>query len=249
MITTKDPTDLRSKRRYYLGMASVALLIVIWGFAPSYYLKSLFQTSSVASPNEVTRSASTVVRVHAAVFTVWIVLFVCQTFLVAIDQTNVHRRLGVGAAVLALLMVVLGVSTAIQGGRDNWNPGGPFPDSLSFMAVSLFDILIFSVFVGCGLYYRKRTEMHKRLMLLGTIGGLTWPAITRMRYIAPNPPLMFGVLAILILALPAHDIWINRRVHPVSLWGSSLILASFPLRSAIALTSTWHDFAAWLVRF
>jgi hypothetical protein len=57
---------------------------------------------------------------------------------------------------------------------------------------------------------------------------------------------MFSVLGMLVLAAPVRDLWTSRRVHPVSLWGGLLILASFPcvLQSADA----WHSFAAWLIR-
>ena len=88
--------------------------------------------------------------------------------------------------------------------------------------------------------------MHKRLMFLGTIGGLAWPAIVRMPYIAPRPGAMFGVLAALVMAPPVRDLLLTRRLHPASFWGGIVILASFPIRGAVAMSSTWHIFAYWL---
>jgi hypothetical protein len=85
-------------------------------------------------------------------------------------------------------------------------------------------------------------------MLLGTVGGLMWPAITRMPYVAGRPIVMFSLLGSLVLALAARDRVVRGRIHPVSLWGGLLILAAFPVRVAIGLTSGWHDVAAWLIR-
>ena len=137
--------------------------------------------------------------------------------------------------------------TAVRGARDGWNPGGPYPDSLAFMVVGLADMFVFSVFVAAGLYYRRRPEAHKRLMLLATVGGLMWPAITRMPYVAGRPILMFGCLARLCSHRPCATL-LRSRVHPVSLGGGLLILAAFPIRVAIGLTPAWHSFAAWLIR-
>ncbi len=136
----------------------------------------------------------------------------------------------------------------MRGARDGWNPGGPYPDSLAFMIVGLVDIAVFASFVAAGLYFRRRAELHKRLMLLATVGGLMWPAITRIPYVAGRPVLMFGLLSALVLASAVRDLMLQSRVHPVSLWGGLLILAAFPVRAAIGSTESWRAFAAWLIR-
>jgi hypothetical protein len=120
---------------------------------------------------------------------------------------------------LVPVMIVLGFMTAVRGARDGWNPGGPYPDSLAFMVVGMADILVFSAFVAAGLYYRRLPEVHKRLMLLGTVGGLMWPAITRMPYVAGRPIVMFAMLSALALASALRDLLLRASVHPVSLWG------------------------------
>jgi len=234
--------------KFFLGMAIAAMATVFLGFAPTYYLKSFTHTAVYPNGLPVSPSLPAVIHVHAVLFSAWILLFVCQTFLIAADRPHVHRRLGVAGAVLALLMVVVGVMTAMKGARDGWNPGGPYPDSLAFMIVGLFDVLIFAGFVTAGLYFRRRPELHKRLMLLGTVGGLMWPAITRMPYVAGRPILMFGLLGALVLASAVRDIWLRSPFRLVSLCGGVLILAAFPIRVAIGLSASWHAFAAWLIR-
>lgn len=196
----------------------------------------------------VSPSLPLLLHVHALVFSAWILLFVIQAALVTAGQTAVHRRLGALTAILIPAMIVLGCLTAIRGGRDGWNPGGPYADSLAFMVVGLTDIMVFSTFVFAGLYYRRRPDLHKRLMVLATLGGLMWPAITRMPYVAGRPALMFGLLMMLVLAPAVRDRISYGRIHVLSLAGGLFIIAAFPLRVLIGHTIVWHRFAAWLIR-
>src|SRR6185295_4982580 len=153
----------------------------------------------------VSRSLPLLIHAHAIVSTSWLLLLVVQTTLVAAGRTDVHRRLGVAGVVIATILIVLGLMTAIKGARDGWNPGGPFADSHGFLVVTVGDILLFASFVGAGFLFRHNREAHKRLMILGTLAGLMWPAITRMPYVAPRPPRMFGLLLLLVLAVPVRD--------------------------------------------
>jgi hypothetical protein len=220
-------------------MATAAMLTVFAGFAPTYYFRSLTGTAPL----------SVLIHAHAVANSAWIVLFLGQATLVATGHTAVHRRLGIFGAVLATLIVVLGIITAVHGARSGWNPSrGAFPDALAFMMVGLRDIVVFAAFVTAGLCFRTRGEVHKRLMLLGTIGGLMWPAIARMPVVAGRLPAMLGLMAVLVIAPPVCDLLARRRLHPIDVWGGLVILASFPLSAAIARTAGWHSFAVWLIR-
>ena len=241
-------TAPRTQQRFYVWMAVAAALVVFGGFAPTYFLRSFTAIARYPTGAAVSRSLPLLVHAHAIVATSWLVLLVAQTTLVAAGRTDLHRRMGVAGVAIASLLVVLGFMTAIKGARDGWNPGGPFADSRGFLAVSLGDMFLFASFVGAGFFLRRNREAHKRLMILGTLASLMWPAITRMPYVAPHRPRMFGLLLLLVLAMPVRDYLAKRRVHPVAVWGPLIILASFPLRQAIAATLAWRDFAEWLIR-
>jgi len=235
-------------RAFFLSMAFAAGMTVFLGFAPSYYLRSLTHTTHYPTGIPISTTLRPLIHTHALVFSAWMLLFIAQSTLVATGRTQVHRRLGVLGAVLIPVMTVLGVLTAVRGARDGWNPGGPFADPQAFMVVGFGDILVFSCFAAAGLYYRQRPAIHKRLMLLATVGGLMWPAITRMPYVAGRPAWMFGLLAALVLAPAVYDRLYYSRFHPVSLWGGLLVFAAFPLRGLVGRTEAWHSFAAWLLR-
>lgn len=237
MTAQTAASDSRRERIFYTGMASAILFTIFTGFGRNYYLRAFTEAPPLP----------TFVHVHASVFTVWVLLFFGQTTLVAAGRTDLHRRLGVVGGLLAGLMIVLGFVTAVYGARNGHNPGGPYPDSLAFLVVGLGDILLFSGFVGIALYYRRRREAHKRLMLLATISGFLWPAITRMPYVAGRFLPMFGLMVLFVLAGPVHDLITRRRVHAVYVWGGLLILASFPIRRAIGMSDTWRRIAAWLI--
>jgi hypothetical protein len=188
------------------------------------------------------------VHAHAAVFTSWLLLLLAQSTLVAAHRVDLHRRLGLLGSGIAACVVVLGVAVSIHGGRHGWNPGGPFRGPLEFMIVPLWDIVVFAVFVAAAVHERRRPELHRRLLLLATVGGMLWAAITRIPPIRGNLPVMLGVLALFVVASPVRDLVARRRPHPVDIWGGLLVLASAPLRAALARTDAWHAFAAWLVR-
>src|SRR5215475_11717266 len=102
MLVSNDTTS-RNKRTFYVGMALTTLVIVLWGFSPTYFLRVLRGVSIEAAQTPV-RSVSAIVHVHAIAFTLWILLFVGQTALVAAGRTKAHRQLGMATAALAVLM-------------------------------------------------------------------------------------------------------------------------------------------------
>jgi hypothetical protein len=117
-------------------------------------------------------------------------------------------------------------------------------EPLAFMIFPFGQTLLFAGFVGAGLWKRRQPEVHRRLILLGTICLLT-PAISRM--VEKRSLLaMFLTLAFVIVAM-IHDWKSRRRVHPVYLWGGAIILVSGPLRAALGNSAAWQSFARFLV--
>src|SRR4026207_85778 len=92
----------RRSRRSFVGMAIAAVATVFFGFAPSYYLRSFTHTAVYPTGLPVSPSLPALVHVHALAFSAWILLFLVQTTLIAIDRRYLHRGLGVAGAMLAL---------------------------------------------------------------------------------------------------------------------------------------------------
>lgn len=225
-------------RRLYIWFAMFVPIIVLAGFARSYYLKGLFGTPAIPS---------LLVHLHGIVMTSWVVLFVTQVTLVATGRARMHQLLGVFGGILAALIVIVGLLTAIAGAARGATPG---PPALQFLVVPLFDMLAFAILVGTALYVRRRRiDFHRRLMLLAAVNLLA-PAIARipLHFIETGGPLaFFGLTDVCLLACVAFDTIKNRRLHPVFLWGTLLIIASQPLRLMLAGTDVWMRFATALV--
>ena len=235
---------VRYDRMFYSGMALLILLIVLGGFSPTYYLR-LF---TVEGPT-VTISGSPFTRLlhlHGLLFTGWVLLFLLQTLLVATRRVKLHMRLGIAGAALAVVMVVVGVSTGIAAARAGAAPPGV--DPLAFLVVPLGDIALFAVFTGGAVWLRRNREAHKRLMLLASISLLV-AAVARLPGLLPLGPLaFFGLTYLLVAAGVVYDILSRRRVHPVYVWGGLLMVAFVPGRLALSGTAMWRGFAEFLTR-
>lgn len=237
MAVSAPGSPIRRAQLFYVGMAIAAAVIVFTGFSRSYFLKAQFGTPPLPP----------LVHLHGLLFTSWIVLFFTQATLVAARRTDVHRRLGVVGAALAAIMIVVGFRVAVAAAsRGASPPGGPPP--LVFLVIPIGDILVFAMLVGAAFYFRRRVEIHKRLMVVATIGLLT-AAIARLpfAFILANGPLaFFGLTDLVLLACVLYDSVAHRRLHPAYVWGGLLLVLSQPLRLAVAGTGVWLSFARWL---
>lgn len=227
-------------RRFFSGMAAVIAVTVFVGFAPTYYLKGVFGTPQLAP----------LFHIHGFLFSAWIVLLVVQTRLIAAGRTALHRRLGVGGGMLAVAMVIAGLTAAIAAARRGTPPNAiaGLPPPLVFLVIPFTDMLTFAVLVGLGLYYRRRTDIHKRLVLLGTISMLAAP-IARFPVVSGiGPAAFFGAMLLFVVACAVYDWRTRGRVHRATLWGGLFVVISVPLRVAIGNTAAWLAFAGWVTR-
>lgn len=228
-----------SERRFFLAVAVLFPLIVLAGFARTYYLKGLFASSPVFS---------NLVHLHGVLMTTWIVLFVTQVWLISARRVKTHQQLGIAGAALGVLMIPVGLFTAIAAGKYGSPSTPPDIPPLVFMVVPFFDMLMFVTFFGAALYYRRRPADHKRLILLTVLNFLP-PAIGRMpiaALAALGPLAFFGIPDVLALSLVGIDRWKNGRLNKVFLWGAILLTLSHPLRLLIGGTPLWMRFATWL---
>jgi hypothetical protein len=209
---------------------------VFAGFAPTYYLRSYFNMPPLMP----------LLHLHGLVFTSWLLLFITQTALVAARRTDVHRRLGIVGALIAVLMLLVGTMTALIRTKQAavaTNETAP----LVFLVIPLGDMLVFSSLVGAGFYFRRRADVHKRLMLLATIAILP-AAIARLPFtlLQAGPPAFFGLTDLFIVLCLLYDLLARGRVHRATIWGGLIIVLSQPLRLMIASTHAWLTFANWL---
>lgn len=225
------PNSPRGDRVFHTSMAVAFLITAVAGFGPTYFFKPVYPSPALPP----------LLHVHGLVFTAWLVLLIVQSGLIRANRVDLHKRLGIFGALLAALMVVLGFSVAVEGARRGAHADGMVP--LAFMIFPFGRTLLFAGFVGAGIWKRRQPELHRRLILLGTICLLT-PAISRM--VEKRSVLALFLTLIFVVVAMIHDWQSRRRVHAVYIWGGAIILISGPLRAALGNTGAWQSFARFL---
>lgn len=229
-------------RRLFLTAAILFALIVVIGFARTYYLKSFFAPLPLPS---------LLVHIHGIVMSAWVGLFVTQVFLIRSHNVELHKKVGIAGVGLACVVVVVGFFTAISAATNGTASFPPNVPRLAFLVVPMFDLLMMVLLFGGAIYFRRSPAKHKRLMLLTAINLLP-PALARFPIpglVSLGPLFFFGVPTLLTLAALGYDRWCNGRFNGVFVFGALLLIASYPIRLVLLGTDAWMRVATWLTRF
>lgn len=224
-------------RGLYFYAVLGAGIIVFAGFAQSYFLKVFFGTPPLYP----------LLHLHGLVMTSWFVLFATQSWLIETHRVRLHRRLGIFGALLAAMILLVGAAVVTINAREGRvPPAAPIP---VVVFLSYANLLVFGVLVGTAIYFRGRSEFHKRLMLLGTLNLLT-AATTRipLAFIQSGGLLtVFGLPDLFIVACVAYDTLRHRRLHPALAWGALLSIAWPVLAIWIGGSAAWAKVTTWLL--
>ena len=177
-----------------------------------------------------------ILNVHVAIFSGWVVFFILQSALVRMNNVRLHRLLGWFGVALGTAIPVLGISTAIIMARFHILHFHSTDDASGLM-VSFFDMTAFTIPFALAIYWRRKPEFHRRLILIASC-ALTSAAFARFPayLIPPGYGLFYAGVDLLILLGLARDLIVNRRVHQVYLY----TLPCFVLGQLIVLfTSDW----------
>jgi hypothetical protein len=191
-------------RYFYFAMSLVAAAAVVAGFGETVDEK-LFHPA-VAPPR--------ILWVHGAVFSSWIVFFIFQSALVRTRNVKWHRLLGWVGVGLAAVMVPLGVATAILMVRFETyrlHQQGRF----AFLAIPFFDIGVFALCASLAIVWRRKPELHRRLIFFATCALLV-AAFARMdhAFLRVHSLMYLGPDLLLALGI-CRDLLVNGRVHKV----------------------------------
>ena len=231
-------------RTFFLAFAAMAWVSIVMGFGPG--VKGQL-TGQSPFPHWI-------VHVHAVVFSGWLVLFTVQAWLIRSRRLDIHRKLGLSAAGMVPVMVILGIATTLVSRRVNFQAG--HNEMLAFMIVPLTDMLLFPVLAVPALLLRKDPSAHKRLILLATASLL--PA-SFGRWIGPWMLAQFGdgffgLMAqaysgsnAMILAAMAYDRVTRGRIHPIYLLALPGILAVQAITAAIYQWTGWLPLAQRII--
>ncbi len=217
-------------------MGAAVAAIVFAGFARSYYL------SHWLTPPARTPEITPLLHIHAAVFTLWILLQVGQPALIALRRPALHRKIGWSGAALAALVWSLGNLASVEAMKVGYKGLG---DPYAFYAITFFSMQAFGIIVLLGILKREKADTHKRLMLLSNAAILE-AAVGRLplQMVADTAPLSFYLGAdLIILAGILYDWKTRGSAHGVWLWGGGALVISQIFRVAIMNSGPWLAFA------
>ena len=235
-----------TRNRFFLGMSTLFLAVVLVGFSRSLYLRTYFDFPELPVH----------LYLHGTALTAWFTLAFIQPWLINSRRTRLHRKLGAVGAAFAISVVMTGLWTVAL--RD-----APIIDeSPTRGAGNIASLLMFSTCVILGILFRRKSATHKRLMLLASIPILA-PALDRVAripllneffgrilYWFPAPAeAAFGALSFLFLLLTvvANDLVSERRVQSGTLWGLLSILIIAPAATYVFIASgAWVAFVHWV---
>jgi hypothetical protein len=177
-------------------------------------------------------------------------LLLAQTTLIAAHRQDVHRRLGVLGAIVAAgvaaisLFLVLGLPARAKAGVF-FGETTIDPVTVRFIVwTDLAALAIFVLYVVMALLMRRRSDVHKRLLLLASI-AILGPAAARVGLLLSTHTTLPAWVEALVqvfffiglpLTLVFYDLRSSRRVHRTTIVGIVGLLASTAVGIAIALS-------------
>lgn len=236
----KDFTPTPKEHVFFSTMSVIIVVAVAVGFSNTYLPKML--NPSVQLP--------AIIHIHGLVFMLWLAFFLFQVTLIARNKIDLHARLGPWGVLFTLVMLVAGSTAAITVAKLGHKgiPGAEFPDAAGFLLLNLSALFVFAVLTGLGWLNRHNPTVHKRFMLMATVGGLAPPGVARLPLIAGSTPAIAIAVMILIFAGPVHDLIRNKRIHWAYLVAIVIIVVSLPpVVLPLSATNLWTAVASMLL--
>lgn len=223
----------------YVWLALLMIGISVVGFWKSYFGPLVYGALE----------AHWTIDLHAAIYATWLFLFLGQAALINQGRVRSHqmvgRYLGIGWGMLMLAIgLFITLAVIVPGvGRDH-----EVENYATSLLGSLGDLVTFGGFFVAGVLYRRRPEIHKRLMVLATVALLGAPVA---RLDLGGSPLIAlatftGVRLSPALLAMGYDRWRRGRVHPVYWIGMGVLLVNVS-RIFWGRSALWQSIARWLM--
>jgi hypothetical protein len=229
-------STIGAERLFFAWLSIAILAVALLGFLRNYILVPFVGLPDGLLP------ATGWVHVHAAIFFSWCLLLALQSWLVVLGRIAAHRTLGIVGLFLFLGMVATGPIVAV---RSVVRLGTPL-DELAFLAVSLGNVLAYTLILGAAFHWRRFPAIHKRLIMLGMVVLLTAP----FGRLLDMPFQLAHVVGpgVVVVALGLWDYVARRGLHPITLYVGPAVLLWELAPNLYMNSSWWLSFAGWLTR-
>ncbi|XVJ65977.1 MAG: hypothetical protein HEQ40_07390 [Lacibacter sp.] len=227
---------IKSKTNFFVLMAIVAITAILVGFLKTFIIPIL--TGAKTWP--------WVIYLHAGFAFGWVTLFLLQSILIKSKKHKVHFILGRWAVFIALGAAITIVPAALYQCERELKEGLG-QTAISAILGACSSAFIFLLLVVFAITYRKKPQVHKRLMLLATI-VLIWPAWFRWRHYFPSvqrPDIWFAVVladSLIVIAF-IWDWAKNKSIHPALLYPGLFFIAEQCMEVILFDSNGWRMLA------
>ena len=227
VMAGRAPSRSRAAGRlFYVALALLVCAIVATGFGPRFYAVLVLG-----------ESRPWIIHVHGVVYVGWLVILVTQSVLAARGRIALHRRLGNFGIAYGVLVILVGllvsfIAPALHVRAGEWT----MDQAAGFLPIPLGDMVLFGSAFGAAIAYRRRPEIHKRLMLLAAV-ALMFAAVGRVWFVntmSVELPLWYSP----VLVAMGYDLYKRRRIHPVYIIGI-VVMAAGLVRIPFGQSETW----------
>jgi hypothetical protein len=192
-------------------------------------------------------------HVHAIALTLWLSMLIIQPILIANNNLHIHRIIGKFSYILVPVMFVSMLLVYHNQYLRMGSEGKPETETLAFIFSPTTDSIPFLIFYMLAIFFRRETAKHMRYMISTgiVIGG---PGLGRifMTWMGMDIFAAIGLITLITLLVFVGLIIYDRvkkkqfRINPYTI---SFIIWLIPNILIIFLpnTTTWQNFAKWLV--
>ena len=170
------------------------------------------------------------VHVHGVTMMTWLAIYLYQNWQVWRGDLSQHRTLGWVATFYVGWMLLVGLVLTPTSVAAHRTP--PFFDPGQFLALDWLNIIVFAALTWTAVSMRKRTDWHRRLMLVGTlmIMGPAWGRLLPMPLLGMWK--LWALLAALLVYLAVamgYDLRQRGSIHPAYFWGLAVMVGMVAL--------------------
>ena len=254
MSTVSAAVRTATRSRFFLGFTFAMVLIVLSGFMPTLFGRAAFNVPKMPG----------YLYLHGATMSLWFALLATQTLLADNNNYALHKKLGWLSLAFLVLVPVAGMGTQLSM-PARLRELGVLDDYRILIQnifwLNLFSVLQFVCLAGAAVIYRKRGELHKRLMLFASI-GMVMPAAARLSRwsifgntsadlaqpssTGNDVKFALATMFILVIAMVVNDLRSKRRVLPVTIIGAVAVVGMALLVPVFA-NSEWGKSVVWAV--
>lgn len=238
-MTQPSRANATLRFRPYLPVAIFALVVAFVGFWANYYGR-IFTGTVTTAP---------IIQVHAAIFIGWLLLVITQATLAARGRMARHMQVGRYVMAYGIAVIAIGLIGSVAGSGMHLE-AGRLERARALLFIGFTDMLTFAPFLAAAWIYRRKPEVHKRLIVVATTILLIAP-VHRMHWFLGGPPAPDAAVLLIwlapIYAGMIYDWFTQRVVHPVYLLGVLAVLFLKYGRIPIMRSDAWQATADWAV--